>query len=142
MNRASGRAQHMRHIVVVLLACSVVLATDIRAQGLDPWTGKDKALHLAAGSGLAAGGYALGALAFEDREKRIVAGLGLSLAAGAGKELYDWRSGRASSWRDFTWSAAGAATGATIAWLVDRFRHPRRAMPVAPSSTERHTWQR
>jgi uncharacterized protein YfiM (DUF2279 family) len=95
----------------------------LSAQAADPWIGRDKALHLGAGSTLAAGGYALGALKLEEREKRIAAGLGLSLGASAAKELYDRRTGGDPSWRDFTWGAAGAATGATIAWLIDRLRH-------------------
>jgi putative lipoprotein len=119
-------------LLALLSAFAIVMATDARAQGIDSWVGRDKALHLAAGSTLAAGGYALGALRLEDREKRIVAGIGLSLGVGAAKELYDRRSGGDPSWRDFTWGAAGAATGVTIAWLIDRLRHPRRAKPAAP----------
>ena len=104
---------------------------EARAQHADSWTGRDKALHLSAGSVLAGGGYALASLKLDEREKRVVTGLGLSLGASAAKELYDRRSGGDPSWRDFTWGAAGAATGVTVAWLVDRIRHARRATPAA-----------
>lgn len=42
-------------------------------------------------------------------------------ADGAAKEIRD-RKGGDPSWRDFTWHAVGAATGVTVAWLIDRAR--------------------
>jgi uncharacterized protein YfiM (DUF2279 family) len=66
-------------------------------------------------------GYA-GASAFSKREDtRLVAGAGLALAAGAGKEVYDKYSGGDASGRDLTWDVVGAAAGTMVSWLIDRY---------------------
>lgn len=107
---------------VAALALTLVLATAGRARAgeRDPWFGRDKALHFAASAGLAAGGYAAGALLWERQELRLVFGAGLSLGAGAAKELIDLAGAGDPSWRDMAWNVAGATTGLLAAWAVDR----------------------
>ena len=93
----------------------------------DAWFARDKALHASAGAALGAGGYAASALVFNGTRARTTSGLALALSAGAAKEWSD-RGGRGTpSWRDFTWDAVGAATGVTVAWLIDRAVHARAA---------------
>jgi putative lipoprotein len=93
----------------------------------DAWFARDKALHASAGVAIGAGGYAGSALVFSGTRARVTSGLALALGAGAAKEWSD-RGGRGTpSWRDFAWDAVGAATGVTIAWLIDRAVHARAA---------------
>ena len=100
----------------------VWLSAGVRAAD-DPWLGRDKALHAAVSTGLAAGGYAaVAALAKESStRRRVLSGLTISLGAGAVKEWRD-RGYGSPSWRDFAWDGVGAAAGTTIAWLIDRSR--------------------
>ena len=91
----------------------------------DSWLGPDKLKHYVAGAGIAAAGYGASALAFERREPRVGAGLTVAVGAGAVKEWRDRSHAGTPSWRDFTWSALGAATGVTLSWLVDRAIHRR-----------------
>ncbi len=92
----------------------------------DRWFAADKAQHVAVTTGLGAGGYWVGALVFERRDRRVVVGLATALGAGAAKEWRDRSRGGTASSRDLTWDAVGAATGVTVAWLIDRARHARR----------------
>ena len=118
----------------MLLAALITFgATNAGAQGNDAWIGRDKALHFTAGTALAGGGYYLGAVMFESRDRRIVTGLSLAMGAGALKELHDRASGGSASWRDVTWDAVGAATGVTIGWLIDRARGGRPASAPRPT---------
>ena len=64
------------------------LAADAHAQSEDG-SGVDDALHFTISAGLAAGGYALGAVLFDDVPPRIGLGFGLAAAAGIAKELFD-----------------------------------------------------
>ena len=117
----------------MLLAALITFgATNAGAQGNDAWIGRDKALHFTAGTALAGGGYYLGAVMFESRDRRIVTGLSLAMGAGALKELHDRASGGSASRRDVTWDAVGAATGVTIGWLIDRARGGRPASAPRP----------
>ena len=107
-----------------LIAIPIVMllgASDAHGQQ-DRWFGRDKALHFGLGAAIAAGGYALGALVFDGRDRRLMIGFSLCTGAGAGKEIRDRRSGGDPSWRDFAWTTGGAAVGAGAAWLVDRAR--------------------
>jgi uncharacterized protein YfiM (DUF2279 family) len=105
----------------LLVAGMILVATSAAAQH-DPWLGRDKALHAAAGAAFGMGGYALGAVVFDTRERRVLVGITMGLGAGAAKELRDRSSAGTASWRDFTWTAAGTAVGVTAAWLIDRGR--------------------
>jgi putative lipoprotein len=112
--------------VVLVLIVATVLAGDARAQGRDPWLGRDKALHFGASAGLALVGYGAGALVTDRTEARVALGVGVGFGAGLAKEMYDRRSGGDPSLRDLTWDAAGTAVGVVVAWLLDRyvFRRP------------------
>lgn len=88
----------------------------------DEWLGRDKAKHFAVCTVLAGAGYGGRALLFEAPSARWIAGAGLAMGAGLGKELYDTRSGGSGfSVKDLTWDAVGTATGLGVAYLVDRF---------------------
>lgn len=87
----------------------------------DAWFGRDKALHFSFSAALAVGGYAGAGLWTDDRGTRLLAGGGLALAAGVGKELLDLSGRGDASARDLTWDVVGAATGLLIAWTIDRF---------------------
>ena len=81
----------------------------------DQWTGRDKAEHFVASAVLAAAGSEYGQRQhLSGRQSRSI-GILFSLSAGAGKELYDSRpNGSGWSWKDFTWDAAGAASGIAL----------------------------
>ena len=105
-----------------------------RAQAADgdAWFARDKALHASAGAAIGAGGYAGSAFVFSGTRARAASGLALALGAGAAKEWSD-RGGRGTpSWRDFAWDAVGAATGVTVAWLIDRAVHAHAAHRQLP----------
>ena len=90
------------------------------AQGsVDPWWGRDKALHLGVSSGLAAGGYGLSSLWLDRAWQRASAGAAFALTVGAGKELIDWAGYGDASYKDMLYNLAGTALGVTLAYLVD-----------------------
>jgi putative lipoprotein len=103
----------------------VPLSSSVRAgEPVDPWFGRDKALHFAATATIATAGYGGAALVTDDRTARVVAGASLAMAAGIGKELWDLAGHGDPSWKDLTWDAIGSATGVLTAraidWLVVR----------------------
>lgn len=113
----------MRRLALfVALVMLVVALTPVSARAQSGgWLGRDKAQHFMVGTAFAAGGYAVGAAVSPSRGKRVAIGFAFGLGSGAAKELRD-RKGGDPSWRDFTWHAVGAATGVTVAWLIDRAR--------------------
>ncbi len=106
-----------------LLAAAAVsaLAGPAQAADPDPWLGPDKALHFAAGAGLAVGGYAVASAFSDDVRVRLLVGAGAGLAGTAAKELVDLAGPGSASWKDFTWGAIGCAVGLAVAWAVDRW---------------------
>lgn len=104
---------------VAALAISAWCA-ELRADEADPWWGRDKALHFAASGVIAAGGYAIGAAAFDARYKALLTGGAAAVAAGTGKELADLAGAGDPSWRDFTWDLIGTVAGLGLAWTLDR----------------------
>jgi putative lipoprotein len=98
----------------------------------DPWLGRDKALHFTVSAVLAGAGYGLSALYTNDLRLRAAFGGGVSLTAGAGKELLDLAGFGDPSWRDFAWDVIGAFVGVGIAVSIDsaaRGLHPGMAAP-------------
>ncbi|MBI4703073.1 MAG: hypothetical protein HY744_18305 [Deltaproteobacteria bacterium] len=85
----------------------------------DPWSGPDKALHFVAGFGLSAGGYAIGAAAFDDRLAATALGTGFALGLGAAKEGIDAAGAGTPSYRDFTWTVLGACLGIGVSLTFD-----------------------
>ncbi len=100
-------------VILVLAAPRTARADD------DPWWGKDKALHFGVSAGLASGGYAVGAAAFDARWKAIALGGGVAAAAGIAKETADLAGFGDPSWKDLAWDAIGIVTGLALAWSVD-----------------------
>ena len=92
----------------------------------DPWLAPDKALHFGASAAIAGGGYAFGALLFEDYAPRVGLGIGLALTAGVTKEALDAAGLGRPSFRDLAWDVLGTAVGAGIALAIDAaIREPR-----------------
>jgi putative lipoprotein len=85
----------------------------------DDWFGRDKALHFEVSVAMASGTYALASLKLDPMWQRAAIGAGVSLAIGAGKELYDMTGRGDPSWRDFTWDAIGTAVGLGLALAID-----------------------
>ncbi len=96
-----------------------------RAARADEWLGSDKALHFGLSAGIAAVGYAGGALIWDSRGARIASGATLAVTAGAAKELYDLAGYGDPSWKDFTWDLIGTAVGVLAAFTVDVLVSPR-----------------
>jgi putative lipoprotein len=101
-------------VAVALLSTSTARASDV-----DPWFGRDKALHFSVSVGLAGGSYGAAAAVSDDRRWRLPAGASVALGAGVAKELYDLTGRGDASWRDLTWDVIGTAIGLGIAWLID-----------------------
>jgi putative lipoprotein len=92
----------------------------------DPWLGPDKALHFGASAAIAGGGYAFGAVLFEDYAPRVGLATGLALSAGVTKEALDAAGLGRPSWRDLAWDVFGTAVGVGIALAIDvAIREPR-----------------
>ncbi|MGC4093620.1 MAG: hypothetical protein QM756_38120 [Polyangiaceae bacterium] len=89
-----------------------------RARADDFW-GPDKTLHFGVSAGLGAGGYALGALAWERPWQRALAGASLSLTAGVAKELWDVSGHGDPSWKDLAWDGIGCGVGVGLALGAD-----------------------
>ena len=78
----------------------------------DHWFARDKGYHFAAASAIGAGTtFAMG-----DESAAPVVGVGVAMAFGAGKELYDRDVKKTYwSWKDLAWDLAGALTGNVLA---------------------------
>jgi uncharacterized protein YfiM (DUF2279 family) len=104
--------------------CSLALAaigcywSPVSAQTQDPWHGEDKTAHLVMIGGLPA--YIVAVQA-----ENAWAGFFTGVAFGAGKELLDSgsKSGIGPSGKDFVWTVAGAAIGASLGnWQISKER--------------------
>lgn len=115
--RGIGSVPLMRWLALpVLLAC---LPTRASASEEDPWFGRDKKLHFVVSAGLATGGYALGAIFWEEPSARLASGATLALGAGVAKELADLAGYGHPSWRDLAWDVIGTGAGLLLAWGAD-----------------------
>jgi len=70
-------------------------------------------------AGLAGGGYALGAIFWDDYAPRLLLGAGIALTLGIAKELVDLAGAGNASWKDMTWNVIGISAGLLIAFLID-----------------------
>ena len=104
----------MKALIIVAL-----LAWPERAAAQDKWFAADKAQHFGAGAAVAGAGYAAAVPLTRRTGWRITIGTSAGIAAAGGKELRDRRRGTAS-WRDFAWTAGGAAAGTLVAWIIDK----------------------
>jgi uncharacterized protein YfiM (DUF2279 family) len=105
-------------IALVLFAVVLGHGASAHAQSVDR-PGVDDALHFGVSAGLAAGGYALGAVLFEPTPPRIALGGSIALAVGVAKELFDLTGLGTASWSDIAWDCAGIFMGLVVAWIVD-----------------------
>jgi uncharacterized protein YfiM (DUF2279 family) len=120
-----------RAVVLAMIAA----AAPARA---DEWLGADKALHFGATFALASGGYAAGAWLGESPETKWLAGAGLAVAAGVGKELYDLTGRGDASWKDLAWDGFGTAAGLLVALAAETLWNALAPPPasVAPVAVE------
>jgi putative lipoprotein len=112
----------VRTRTAIAAAAFLAVATASASAGAadpDPWLGRDKALHFAASSTIAAGGYAIGALVFDARMDALMLGGALAAVAGIGKEALDLAGLGDPSWRDLAWDGIGLLAGLAAAWSVD-----------------------
>jgi len=98
-----------------------LFAAPCAAAERDSFGGQDKALHFSACFLITADGYASTSLFTRRESTRVAVGAATAIAAGAAKEVYDRYSGGDASLYDLTWNVMGAATGAVVSWLVDRY---------------------
>jgi putative lipoprotein len=106
-------------VAAVAFAAVVAIPASAHAAGPDEWLGNDKALHCAASSAIAAGGYGVGAVMFNSRTNALIAGGVLAAAAGIGKEIRDLAGFGDPSWKDLAWDGIGLVTGLASALSVD-----------------------
>jgi putative lipoprotein len=98
-----------------MLAC-----TDARADGSDdPWTSSDKFIHYGVSAGIAASGYAVGAMIFDTRAHALATGAVAATIAGVGKEVADLGGYGNASFKDLAWNGLGMVTGLAVAWGID-----------------------
>jgi putative lipoprotein len=116
----------MRPLLFLAPAAFALLVSEGSAHA-DEWLGKDKALHFGVSVGLAAGGYAAGTQLFETRRSALIFGGSISIALGAGKEIYDATGHGDPSWKDFTWDLIGTAVGLGLAYGVHALAWPHEA---------------
>ena len=102
----------------------------------DPWFGADKGLHFGASAVLAASGYAVGTLVFEQRSSCAWLGAGVAMTAGVGKELCDAAGYGSPSLRDLVWDGVGTAVGLGLAWSLDLLIRGQKRTETASPSTE------
>lgn len=117
----------------VLFALALLLPAASHAAS-DPWWGRDKALHFGVSAALASGGYAMGALIWEEPGPALATGAALGLGAGIAKEILDLAGMGHPSWKDLAWDVAGTGVGLLLAWGVHRLVAPGRREPVAVGS--------
>lgn len=108
-----------RRVSTVLVAATLLISLPAAAADPDPWFGRDKALHFGLSAGIAAVGYTAAAAFSDSPTRRALAGGGLALAAGIGKELFDLSGHGDASWRDLTWDVIGSTTGVGLSLFVD-----------------------
>jgi putative lipoprotein len=90
-----------------------------RADGPDPWWGRDKALHFGFSAAIAGGGYAASTPFVSSYAGRAAFGGGLAVTAGVSKEVLDLAGLGDPSWRDLTWDVIGAAVGVGLSLGID-----------------------
>jgi putative lipoprotein len=95
------------------------LLVAMQLAAVDPWLGRDKALHFGVSYALAGASYGAGTLLTDDRGMRFVVALTVPLAAGVAKELYDATGRGQPSFRDLAWDGIGTLTGALTAAGID-----------------------
>ena len=101
-----------------LVALALAAAPIGSAARADAWDGPDKRAHLVASAGIAATGSVLAHALDLDATDRALIGFGVGVTAGALKEGLDALGLGAASAPDFVWSAAGAALGAALTWVL------------------------
>ena len=148
--RARPAAAALLLVVLVLLASPPAVAAGPDPDP-DPWLSSDKTLHFGVSVGIAAASYAASAAVFDARGHALLVAGGVTLAAGAGKELLDLAGYGTPSWKDFVADVAGTIVGLAVAWSVDLVvrgigdRHPLFVVPrdgaregtTTPNSTSR-----
>lgn len=113
------RARQAASAALILLLVSPDAAAAGPVADPDPWLATDKALHFGVSAGIASASYAVSAAVFDARGHALLVAGGVTLAAGAGKELLDFAGFGTPSWKDFAADVAGTLVGLAIAWSID-----------------------
>ena len=116
----------------VLVLALALAPAPARAADPDDWFGPDKALHFAASSTLAIGGYAGAGFLTDQTWLRLVSGAAVSLTAGVAKELWDFSGHGDPSWKDLTWDVIGCVVGLAVALAMDVFIFTPLSKPPQP----------
>jgi putative lipoprotein len=106
-------------LAAALLALTVPSVAHADPPDPDPWCAPDKALHFAASSFIAGGGYGATALATDDMAARAAVAASLAITAGLAKEAFDAAGFGTASPRDLVWDLVGTAFGLSIALTID-----------------------
>jgi putative lipoprotein len=115
-----GLRETLLHSVIVsVLSASFLIARPVQAQQADPWWARDKAAHLTVSLGASALTYGLVRSRSDNRLLAAGLGMGITVAAGAVKEVLDAAGLGTPSWRDFAWDAIGALVGTLFALGLD-----------------------
>lgn len=108
-----------RTFILPLLIIATLLHAGCSAMNNHPgddWFGRDKLYHFTACCAIGAGTTAVSLNNGIDTPEAPVAGIGMSIAIGAGKEWYDLGiAGKYWSWKDMVWDIIGGAAGS---WAV------------------------
>jgi putative lipoprotein len=99
---------------------------------VDPFFGRDKALHFSACAVFAGAGYGAAALGgMHDRADRAVMGASVAIGVGLTKEVLDAAGLGTPSWKDFAWDVLGTLAGLGVSLTVDYAFTPRRPAAIA-----------
>jgi len=109
-------------LVPFVLAVSLLLgASEARAAPpIDPFFGRDKALHFSLSAAIAAGSYGgVSLLGLHGQTNRLVTAGTITLGIGYTKEVADAMGFGTPSWKDLVWDIFGTAVGLGVAVAVD-----------------------
>jgi putative lipoprotein len=94
---------------------------------VDPFFGRDKALHFGFSAVIAGTGYGGAALVgFDHRADRAAVGASVAIGAGFTKEVLDAAGLGTPSWKDFAWDVLGTLVGLGVSISIDHATQPRR----------------
>ena len=100
----------------VFLASNALVAQGVqKSSHPDPWFGIDKVKHFFMSAFITSVSYSALQAARVSHRSAMSGAIGISMAAGLGREIHDMRvPGNIFSVRDLTWDAIGTAAGAVL----------------------------
>lgn len=101
------------------LVCALCVSGTALAQSNDPWFAHDKVLHFTASATIASFSTVTMGLLEQPVPVQLAVGVGLSAAAGIGKELLDLAGLGTPSWKDLAWDGFGLVFGTALGLVVN-----------------------